>query len=117
MCIRDRASGLPEHWPKNFFVNFGPFPDVGKKATKNDLKIDRDPRQNDKRFKIRPLKMSPGLFQKVGKSFFLNPGWSILWFLFATIFLNIHLYDLLDVLDLVDELHLCHARVVLEPAD
>ena len=37
--------------------------------------------------------------------------------LFATIFLNIHLYDLLDVLDLVDELHLCHPLVVLEPAD
>ena len=35
----------------------------------------------------------------------------------ATIFLNIHLYDLLDVLDLVDELHLCHPLVVLEPAD
>ena len=32
-------------------------------------------------------------------------------------FLNIHLYDLLDVLDLVDELHLCHPLVVLEPAD
>ena len=33
------------------------------------------------------------------------------------VFLNIHLYDLLDVLDLVDELHLCHPLVVLEPAD
>ena len=36
---------------------------------------------------------------------------------FATISLNIHLYDLLDVLDVVDELHLCHPLVVLEPAD
>ena len=26
-----------------------------------------------------------------------------------------HLYDLIDVLDLVDELHLCHPLVVLEP--
>ena len=31
--------------------------------------------------------------------------------------LNINLHDLLDVLDLVDELHLCHPLVVLEPAD
>ena len=29
----------------------------------------------------------------------------------------VHLYDLLDALDLVDELHLCHPLVVLEPAD
>ena len=36
---------------------------------------------------------------------------------FATIFLNIHIYDLLDVLDLVDELHLCHPFVALEPLD
>ena len=26
---------------------------------------------------------------------------------------NVHLYDLLDVLDLVDELHLCHPHAVL----
>ena len=26
---------------------------------------------------------------------------------------DVHLYDLLDVLDLVDELHLCHPHVVL----
>ena len=32
-------------------------------------------------------------------------------------FLFVHLYDLLDVLDLVDELHLCHPLVVLELAD
>ena len=30
---------------------------------------------------------------------------------------GVHLYDLLDVLDLVDELHLCHPHVVLEPPD
>ena len=30
---------------------------------------------------------------------------------------GVPLYDLLDVLDLVDELHLCHPHVVLEPPD
>ena len=31
--------------------------------------------------------------------------------------LKIHLYDLLDVQDLVDEIHLCHPLVVLEAPD
>ena len=53
--------------------------------------------------------MSPSLFKK---------SWE--WYFFGTqadspygVFLNIHLYDLLDVLDLVDELHLCHRRYCL----
>ena len=31
--------------------------------------------------------------------------------------MGVHLYDLLDVLDLVDELHLCHPPDVLELPD
>ena len=37
--------------------------------------------------------------------------------IFCFYFYDVHLYDLLDVLDLVDEHHLCHPHVVLEPPD
>ena len=62
--------------------------------------------------------MSPRLFFKLEDVFcgtLAGPSYCVF---FATIsFLSIHLYDLLDVLDLVHELHLCHPIVILEPAD
>ena len=59
----------------------------------------------------------PRDLKKIGKTFLLNPVGPSYGAFFCNLFLNIHLYDLLDVLDLVDELHLCHPLVVLEPAD
>ena len=64
-----------------------------------------------------PSKCPRDFLKKNRKCPFLNPVGPSYGVFFASVFLNIHLYDLLDVLDLIDELHLCHPLVVLEPAD
>ena len=45
----------------------------------------------------------------------VNPPYGVFFEMISC--LKVRLYDLLDVLDLVDELHLCHPLVVLEAPD
>ena len=64
-------------------------------------------------------KRSPDFSKKVEKRLLLRP---MLWYGIVCVVMcwdvmGVHLYDLLNVLDLVHELHLCHPPDVLELPD